>query len=457
MRRPAYPVAIATGLLLLLVSGRYGYHRDELYFLQAGRHLDWGFPDQPPLTPLLARVMSWFAPHSLVLLRLPSTLSAAAVVLLSGLLAERLGARRSGQWLATIATAMCGFVLAVGHLLSTATTNLLGWVVISYLVVRLLQGADRRLWLLVGLVAGITFQANVLVAFLLLALAFGSAVVGPRTLGPWVAGVIAFVIGLPYLVWQGQHGWPQLDVARDIAGGGSVSSVPRALLVPFFPLQVGPFLLPLWVVGLRRILRDAQLRVLGVSFLLLAVVFVVTGGKPYYLGGLVPLLLAAGAQPVVDRTRRWVPAALLALSTPALLFTLPVVPATSSGWVLAVNPDAGETIGWPSFVRQVQAVVPRGDVVVTGNYGEAGALLRFGHERVYSGHNGFGLWAVPPGSTEALTVGVDQRVLARQCSRVVDVGRIHMPVDNDENGTALRTCTPRRPWAELWKDFRHLG
>lgn len=450
-------VASATGLVLLLLSGGYGYHRDELYFLQAGRHLDWGYPDQPPLTPLLARAMSSIAPHSLVLLRLPSTLSAAAVVLLGGLLAERLGANRSGQLLAATATALCGFVLGAGHLLSTATTSLLGWVLISYLVVRLLQGADRKLWLLVGVVGGITFQANVLVAFLLLAVAVSSAAVGPRSRGPWIAGAIAFVIGLPYLVWQWRHGWPQLDVARDIAAGGSGSSVPRALLVPFFVLQVGPFLLPLWVVGLRRILRHPQLRALGLTFLLLAVVFAVTGGKPYYLGGLVPLLLAAGAQPVVDRTRRWVPAALLALSTPALLFTLPVLPAASSGWVLAANPDSGETIGWPSFVQQVQAVVPPGAVIVTGNYGEAGALLRFGHERVYSGHNGFGLWAVPPGSTDALTVGVDQHLLARDCSRVLDVGRIHMPVDNDENGTALRTCTPRRPWAELWKGFRHLG
>lgn len=172
------------------MSGRYGYHRDELYFLAAGRHLAFGYPDQPPLVPLFARL---FDTGSLVVLRLPSDLMAAIVVLLAGLMAERFGARRSGQWFASGATALSGLVLGVGHLLSTATFELLGWALITYLALRIMQGGDRRLWLLVGFVGGVTFQANTLVGFLLVAL----ALTRPRDPGPWVAGSIALVIGSP--------------------------------------------------------------------------------------------------------------------------------------------------------------------------------------------------------------------------------------------------------------------
>lgn len=82
-RREVLGVTALTGLVLLCLSGRYGYHRDELHFLDAGKHLAWGYPDQPPLTPLLARAMSAIAPDSLVVLRLPSTLMSAAVVLIA--------------------------------------------------------------------------------------------------------------------------------------------------------------------------------------------------------------------------------------------------------------------------------------------------------------------------------------------------------------------------------------
>lgn len=433
-----------TMVLLVAVAGRYGYHRDELYFLAAGHHVAFGYPDQPPLVPLLARLLDT---GSLVVLRLPSAVMAGSVVALAGLMARRLGARRSGQWLASVATALCGLVLGVGHLLSTATVELLGWVLISYLVLRVLQGGDRRLWLLVGLIGGVTFQANTLIGLLLLAL----AMTRPRDPGPRAAGAIALVVGSPYLVWQAQHNWPQLEIARHISEGGSTTSVPRALFLLLFVLQVGPWLLPLWVMGLNRLLRDPLLRCFGISFVGLALGFVVLGGKPYYLGGLVPLLLAAGAQPLIDATRTWIPPVLVLLSTPVLVFTLPLLPVGAARPVLSVNPDAGNTIGWPSFAQQVERAGQ--DLVITENYGEAGALQRYTTLRVYSGHNGYGLWRIPPGSAPALLIGFAPSF----CSVSQQVGTIHLPVENDEDGVGLRTCTPVRPWAQLWPQIRRLG
>jgi hypothetical protein len=116
-------LAIAGGVtaLLLAVAGRYGYHRDELYFLAAGHHPAWGYPDQPPFVPMLARILSEVAPGSVAVLRAPSAVAAGCVVLLTGLSARELGGGRTAQVLAAATMASGAVLYGVGHLLSTAT------------------------------------------------------------------------------------------------------------------------------------------------------------------------------------------------------------------------------------------------------------------------------------------------------------------------------------------------
>lgn len=72
---------------------------------------------------------------------------------------------------------------------------------------------------------------------------------------------------------------------------------------------------------------------------------------------------------------------------------------------------------------------------------------------MFSGHNGYGLWAVPPGSSPAVLVGLDPDF----CRASRDLGEIDLRVANDEDGTALVRCLPERPWAQIWPDLRHPG
>jgi hypothetical protein len=53
LQHRARVVAGVLGLALLSLGAGYGYHRDELYFRVAGWQLAWGYPDQPPLLPLI--------------------------------------------------------------------------------------------------------------------------------------------------------------------------------------------------------------------------------------------------------------------------------------------------------------------------------------------------------------------------------------------------------------------
>ena len=473
-RSPAIPLAAAVAAVLAAFAGRYGYHRDELYFLEAGQHLAWGYADQGPLTPLLARAMHELAGESLTVLRLPAALMAVGLVLLTGLLARELGGGRRAELLAAACAAVGVVFLTTGHLLSTTTFDLLAWTAVTYLVVRALRRGDDRLWPLAGVVLGLGLMNKPLPAFLAVGLLAGVAIAGPRRLirSPWVwAGAgIAFAMWLPWLVWQTGHGWPQVDVSREIAAGGSTSSEPRWAVLPFQLLLVSPFLAPVWIAGLVRVFRDPELRFLGWAWVVLAVVFMATGGKPYYMAGLLPLLLAAGAEPVLAwlgrgrrRARRAALAAAFVLSVAiGGPIALPVLPLDQLDPVLAMNDDVGNTVGWPGFVEQVAEVARRepGAVVFTQNYGQAGAVERYGRGlRAYSGHNAFHEWGPPPDRQGPVIVvggGVDRSGF-RGCTLARRI-EIEAGVDNEEQGTPVWTCRGTvRPWSELWPELERLG
>jgi 4-amino-4-deoxy-L-arabinose transferase-like glycosyltransferase len=485
-RNPALLIGVVVVAVLIAAADGYGYHRDELYFIAAGEHLAWGYPDQGPVAPLIARAMQELAPDSLTVLRIPSALATGALVLLTGVMTRELGGGRRAEALAAACAGIGVVFLFTGHLLSTTTFDLLAWTALTFIVIRAVRTDDDRFWIPAGVLLGIALLNKPLPAFLAVGLLIGVAIAGPRRLlrSPWVwaGAAIALLVWLPWLVWQTDHDWPQVDVSSSIAEGGSTSSEPRWALLPFQLLLVSPFLAPVWIAGLVRLFRDPELRdlrFLGWTWAALAVIFIATGGKPYYLAGLLPLLLAAGA-PAVDRwlergrrgLRRSALAAALALSAVvSALISLPLLPLEELDPVIAMNDDVANTVGWPDFTRTVAEVrdgLPDGDqaIIFTRNYGEAGAVDRFGPDhglpRAFSGHNGYAEWGTPPGSKgPAILVGFDDRGwVERRFSGCAIRARIEAEggVDTEEDGEPIWVCEgPRRPWRDLWPDLRVFG
>jgi 4-amino-4-deoxy-L-arabinose transferase-like glycosyltransferase len=474
--------SIVAALSIVFAHG-YGYHRDELYFLVAGRHLAWSYPDQGPVTPFIARVMSAIATHSLTVLRIPSALETGATVFLTGVIAWELGAARRAQLIAAGCTAVGAVFLATGHLLSTTTFDLLAWTVVTWLIVRAVRKGAQRLWLVTGLVAGIALLNKPLIAFFIAAVAVGLLIAGPRDVlrrpWPWLGLVIAVVLWSPWLVWQARHGWPQLHIASSIANGGSASSQPRWALVPFQLLLVSPVLAPVWIAGLVALLRRPDLRryrFVAIAWLVLAIAFIATGGKPYYLAGLFPVLLGAGAIPVdawLDRGSQRLREVLLAAAfvssaVVSALIAFPILPAKNAGAVIALDSDVGETIGWPDFTRIVAHVyreAPGRPVIFTSNYGEAGAIDRYGPALglpgAYSGHNAFSEWGPPPDRPGAVVVvGLDAADLHRffrSCRLAMRISN-SAGIDNDENDTPVYLCAGvRGSWSRNWRALRSYG
>ena len=491
---PVLAITLVGTAAMLATAGQYGMHRDEMYFVIAGRHPDFGYVDQPPLTPLLSAFEVQLFGASAFALRIAATIAYAVVVFLAAVIARAFGGGRGAQTVAALTVACSGWI-AAAHLDSTTTYDIVGWTVFLAVLIRALNGGDRRLWLAAGLVAGVTLQDKDLILFLAVGLAAGARRWDLlRSRWVWAGLAIALAIWLPNLIWQAANDWPQLEMSRVIAARDGDSN--RSSLILIQILLAGPLLFPIFVAGLWWLLRSQEAkpwRMIGWSYLVVVAVLFVTKGKGYYNAGLIPAITAAGSVPVarwLSSGRPWagrpwlmwgkratyaVATVLSALVIVAI--ALPIVPAADfpKSDVAKENSDAVSTYGWPSFVDQVTAVSRslsptdrQHAYILTGNYGEAGALQLLGAADlppVYSGHNSYWSWG-PPDDSRTISIVVmgwegtgdyfSQYLGPCKLAARVDLG---FPPDiSEEQDAGIWICRDRTlPWSQIWPLFRHFS
>lgn len=482
-----WPVVVVAGLMcaaLLVLSGAYGFHGDEMYYIVAGQHPAFGYVDQGPVTPLLSAASVALLGVSPTAVRLLPTLEMALVVVLVAWIARDLGGSRRAQILGTIMAALSVY-MASAHLDTTTDPDLLAWALILWLIVRLLAGGDRRLWLVVGVVAGIGLENKDTLLFLGAGLAVGFVLARRwdvvRSPWAWTAIGIALLIWVPNIAWQATHGWPQLAMARAIAGYAADN---RAQILPSLWLFPGPFLFPVSAAGFAWMLfakAAAPWRAVGFAALAALALVVVTGGKAYYAIGSVCVFMAAGGI-VVDhwlargherlKLTGFAAAATLSGALVALL-ALPILPLAvyAKTSLPATVPDIANTVGWPQFVATVEDVVaqlPPAErahaVILTNDYEEASPLILLGHglPPVYSGHNSFWYWGPPPADrTVVVHVGdwrpTDYGAYFTGCQVVAHID-IAFGIQNAEQGRSVTVCTGlREPWSVMWPALRTIS
>jgi hypothetical protein len=467
-------VAAAVVVTLLLLSPWYGYHRDELYFRLLGQTPAWGYFDQPPLTPLLARLSTELFGDTIVGLRVVPALCTGALILLGAAITRELGGHRGAQTLAAAGLGTGMFPLLAGHTLLTQSADFVFWTACLLCVLRALLRGDGRWWPAAGAVAGAATYNKHLILLLLAGLAAGllvtagAAAKGPRAVFAgrwfWSGALLAAVLASPNVVYQAVNGWPQLTMAATLS-----EPVNRIMFVPMLValLSMGAFAIA--VAGWAWSYRRPETRPLAIAALVTILLGWASGGRADYVTGSLIFAFVAGCVPAATwmRARRarlrtvwW---GLLGTSVIGIAVALPLLPLPALSF--SPNEVSRESVGWPQFAAQVTAVhraLPPGTIVITSNYGEAGALNRFAPGiPVYSGHNE--LWHQgPPPRTARTVVAVGlpperlrTRFTACESAGVVDHGTA---VANEEQGLPITVCSgPRTPWTSAWADFQHAS
>ena len=458
--RPLLVVLVSKCGLNLAFAGRYGWQRDELYYAVAGRHLQGGYVEFPPVTALLSAAARALFGWSLVGFRAFAILAGAATVLLAVLVARELGGDRRAQTIAAALVAFSPILLATNGLFQPVSFDQAATMLVLWLALRLALG--RGSWLALGIAVGAGLETKYTLAVVLVLLVAGFALWRRDALesrGVVLAGVVAGALMVPNLVWEAGHGW--ISVHWFLHPPGSATDESRPQYLADFLLLTNPFAVPVAAAGVVSLLRDRRVRPLGAVAAAVPVAYLALGGKSYYGMPAVLFALAAGAVPFARwATRRRLVAfgvayaAVFVVALPQVLPVLPLHTAIRHGIVKARS-DYQDELGWPALAAQVGRLARGSDVVAAGNYGEAGALELFGRglPPVASTDVTFRYWRPQVSGRRATLVGFTRGQASGFCHGYERLGSIQMPTANQERGQPIAACTLMSDLAAEWPEI----
>jgi hypothetical protein len=482
--------ALKTLVHVALVN-RYGYHGDELYFVECGRHLAFGYVDQPPLIPWIARLADAFG-GSLLALRLPAIAAGTGTMLFAALLVREWGGRWRAQLLSLPSLLFAPALLRMAAMLDIPVVEVFLCTATAYLVARALSRGEGWTWVFAGAALGLAILAKHSSLLWVAALAVGvlsspdrRAVAGRW---PWLGVTVALLLIVPNLVWQAANGFASLEFMRTLRRE-VLAEQGRGLFLAGQLLYFHPLAVPVWGAGLAfaftRSGRAAR-PFAGLFLSMLAFLFVM-GGKPYYLGSAYPPVLAAGGIAL----ERWLAnrAAIrqtlvssLGLTGLAMgVLTLPMLPirtvdaAVGSllGWavpLMALTHDLHGMYGWREHADTIDHVyrsLPSDErgraTVLAGTYSQASALNVLRQEaapRAVSGNMTYYLWGPDAGRGDVLIAyGLPRELLDRHYRSCMEAAYVEAPLARPwDSCLPVFVCRdPVGTMAELWPELRRFG
>ncbi len=510
-RRDREPSAFASGtaivlyvaavrIVLYLIAGpNYGYFRDELYYLACGEHPAWGYVDQPPLIGWMAWLLEHTIGTSLWALRILPVAAGAATVVLAGLLARELGGRRWAMFLAALAALMAPVLLALSHLFTMNAFDPLLWTAIAYLLVRLANTGSERLWLAVGVLAGITILNKYGVVFWLFGVAAGILFTPLRQhlrhRWFWLGCAVAAAIALPNFIWQWRYQFPFLQLMHNVRLSGRDISLPP---LPYLKAQaemlgyIAPILVP-FAVLFSFSKQGRPFRILGWAYLVFLAEMMVLHGKMYYLAPVYPMMFAAGAVWIegATQTKRWVwakPALALGIAAVSAIYAPTILPILPVADFLAYEHKMGveqpkfehsrqgvlpqlyaDMFGWEQMTQRVAAyyrTLPpeeqRKTAIFAGNYGDAGAIDFFGPKyglpKAISGHQNYWIWGPRDYTGESLIVlgESNERNMQTKCTSYSVIGTTQYPLSRPDEWLPIYHCRGlKQNLQTLWPQLKH--
>ncbi len=462
------------------------YTADELYFVECSRHLDLGFVDVMPLVPLLYYLSQKFFGESLIALRMLPALAHAGTALLTSRISQNFGGARFAQVLACFSVAICPAFLRLGNIFTVVSLEPVLWTLLSYILIKIVKDNRDNLWLLFGLLAGLSVLTKPTIVLYGVGLALALYLTSLRHFRLrrwlWLGFLIFNLVISPNIVWQVQNHWPTLRFIASLPNSVNVSQQGAGEFLLGQILYLSPFCSLLVLLGAYYLLFAKQtqtFRFFGLIYAVLILLFVFSVNKIYYTLAAYPLLIAAGSTCLGNRLSNyrvlgervvvaclvlisclvWVPLAIPLLSAEK---TESLLKGISSQWLNAQQaPELVEILSVPKteertrllrdLAEAYQQLSSEGEAwaILASDYEDASAInvlgAKFGLPKAISGEVGFFMWGSGTNTLQrVITIGFNERFLRS----------LFREVHSHSQNTRLRFC--RKPLIDLKAEWYRL-
>ena len=424
----AFLIHVVTNL-----TGAYGFFRDELYYIACSDHLAWGYVDQPPFSLFLLKLSRTIFGDSLTAIRFIPSLTHAGTIVLTGLMVKEMGGKLFAVFIACLAVLVSVIHVGMSLIFSMNSIDIFIWALAVYLILRIINTQNNSLWIWLGVVLGIGLMNKISVLFLGAGIFVGFIFTNRQWFGtrwPYLAGAIAALCFLPYILWNLNHDLAHLEFIHN-ASAGKYSGRSRWDFIMDQIILLNPINAPLWITGIAALFFYKPLRpfrLLGWIFFTAFMILIVnrTSKGEYMTPGYAWLFAAAGIfveQKFTVRSISWLKYVYPALMVIAISILLPMVlPILSVEKYVAytkqlgIEPSSNENkelselpqfyadmFGWEEKARDVAKAfqtLSKEDqakcAIVSTNYGRCGAIdfygKQYGLPKSIGTHNNYWMW-----------------------------------------------------------------
>ncbi len=461
----------------------YELHRDAFMYIDLGNHLAWGYNSVPPSIAVFANLSRFLMGDNTFAIRFFPAITGVLSLLLIGIMVREAGGGNRAQFFALLTFLLAPVFLRCNSLFQPVSFDQFYWLLLAFLLFRLIRTGRKYYWYLIGLAAGLAFLNKYAVVFYIAGILVGILATPLRkwlgTPHPWIAAGIALLIAFPNLLWQYRNNWPVVNHMEELARTQLVN-----VRIDIFLLDQVMMFLPVvfvWILGLVQVafLREGRpYRAFAWIYLTVILLLILLRGKSYYTVGAYSVLFVFGGLFIEARLKgklAWIRYAFIlhALIATALAvpLSLPVLKPDAfirfyrgtpmdhaqrweDGQYYDLPQDYADMIGWRELAgivgRTYDSLSPEERsrcVIFANNYGEAGSVnfygTSYGLPPVISYNDSYLFWA--PDSVKAdclIRIGDDENI-GKLYEHVEIVGRINTPYSR-QFGTPVYFCTGQK-------------